>query len=204
MNRGLLIAFEGLDGCGKSTQMQRLAEFIQHSSNRPLLCTRQPSDGPVGRKIRSMARSGNRVSPEQELQWFMEDRREHVRETLQPALDSGTVILCDRYFLSSVAYQGARGLDATEILHSNEKEFPLPDLALLFELEAEAGLARVAARGGVAEPVFEEQEFLKQASLVFAALDRPYIRRIDARPDPDTIHEAVLDAVADLLSSGTS
>jgi dTMP kinase len=101
------------------------------------------------------------------------ERREHVRETIEPALAAGTTILCDRYYLSSVAYQGARGLDANAILRANEEAFPQPDLALIFEIEAEEGLSRVAARGGVAEPAFEEVGFLREVAKVFAAIDRP-------------------------------
>jgi dTMP kinase len=197
VKRGLLIVFEGLDGCGKSTQLQRLAKALE-ARGLDVVTTRQPTDGPVGRKIRAMAQSGERVPPETELEWFMEDRREHLRDTVAPALAAGSVVLSDRYFLSSVAYQGARGLDPQQILRDSEREFPLPDLALLFEIEAELGIRRIAERGGVAEPVFEEQEFLSEAAKIFADLDRPYITRIDARPDPETIHRVVLDRVAAL------
>lgn len=197
VKRGTLIVFEGIDGCGKSTQLVRLAERLTESGV-SVLSTKEPTEGPVGRKIRAMARSGERVSPEQELAWFMEDRRSHVDQVLNPAIAAGTVVLSDRYTLSTVAYQGARGLDAEAILHANEAAFPAPDLALIFEISAREGMARVTARGGIAEPVFEEQEFLARAERVFASLDRPYIERIDARPNPDTIHRAVVERVRKL------
>ena len=114
MNAGRLIAFEGLDGSGKSTQLARLAEHLTESigSGGPdIVVTKEPTEGPVGKKIRAMAQSGERVPPERELAWFMEDRREHVDTLLEPALAASAIVLCDRYSLSTVAYQGARGLD---------------------------------------------------------------------------------------------
>ncbi len=194
--RGKLITFEGIDGCGKSTQLALAAERLRVRGV-DVLTTRQPTDGPIGRKIRAMAQSDERVSPEQELAWFMEDRREHTREVVEPALARGATILCDRYFLSSVAYQGARGLDPGEILAANEAEFPIPDLALIFEISAAEGMGRVAARGGVAEPAFEDVAFLARAETIFAQLERSYIRRIDARGNEDAVArlvERALDA----------
>jgi dTMP kinase len=194
VERGLLIVFEGLDGCGKSTQLDLLCKSLR-AARHDVIVTKEPTDGPVGRRIREMARSNQRVTPEQELEWFMEDRREHVREILEPGLAAGAIVLSDRYWLSTVAYQGARGLDADAILRANESEFPDPDLALIFEIPADEGLARVNARGGVAEPAFEELEFLTRAAEVFASLDRPWIERIDARSSVDEIHRAVVERV---------
>lgn len=194
MERGLLIIFDGLDGCGKSTQRDLLCDLLR-AKQIEVIATKEPTEGPVGRRIREMARSQERVAPEQELEWFMEDRREHVREVIEPGLAAGAVVLSDRYWLSTVAYQGARGLDAEAIARANESEFPDPDLALIFEITAAEGLARVNARGGVAEPAFEELEFLTRAAKVFASIDRPWIERIDARPTPDEIHRAVVERV---------
>jgi len=194
VERGLLIVFEGLDGCGKSTQLDLLCKSLR-AARHDVIVTKEPTDGPVGRRIREMARSNQRVTPEQELEWFMEDRREHVREILEPGLAAGAIVLSDRYWLSTVAYQGARGLDADAILRANESEFPDPDLALIFEISADEGLARVNARGGVAEPAFEELEFLTRAAEVFASLDRSWIERIDARSSVDEIHRAVVERV---------
>lgn len=194
MARGSLIVFEGLDGCGKSTQL----ELLHHSFNeRGIDCvkTREPTDGPWGRRIREMARSGERVKPEEELAWFVEDRREHVRDVIEPALERGAVVLCDRYWLSSVAYQGARGLDAKEIQRASEAEFPDPDLALIFEITPEEGMARVNARGGVSEPVFEEIEFQRGVKRVFDGIDREWIVRVDAARTPDAIHASVLEQI---------
>ena len=199
MNRGRLIVFEGIDGSGKSTQLRLLAEQLRQNEIAHLV-TGEPTDGPWGRKIRAMARSGELVAPEEELRWFLEDRREHVAEVLRPGVAAGQIVLSDRYFLSTVAYQGARGFDPQALLVQSEAECPLPDLALIFEIDPEAGLARVRARGGIAEPAFEDAEFLSRVAAVFRSLDRPYLARIDARGPVETVARAVRETVRERLA----
>ncbi len=194
MKRGPLLAFEGLDGCGKSTQVAALAEALR-VAGRDVLATCEPSGGPSGMRIRAMARSGSRLPPEEELRWFVEDRRVHVRETLEPALAGGRVVVTDRYFLSSVAYQGARGLDWRRILASSEAEFPLPDLALILEVDVGEGLARVRRRGGAVESVFERTDYLERVAAIFAALDRPYVERISATGSVAEVHARIVGRV---------
>lgn len=194
MNGGRLLVFEGIDGSGKSTQLRLLDEHLRARGVETVV-THEPTDGVWGRRIRAMARSGERVAPDEELRWFVEDRREHVASVLRPALGAGRLVLCDRYFLSTVAYQGVRGFDPQRLLEEAETEFPLPDLALLFEVDAAAGLARVAARGGAAEPVFEENAYLARVAAVFASLDRPYLARVAANAPIEAVHRAVLAIV---------
>lgn len=198
VNRGRLLAFEGLDGSGKSTQVATLAAVLR-AEGHDVVVTREPTDGPYGRRIRSMARSGAAVAPEQELRWFVEDRRSHVAEVIEPGLAAGRLVVTDRYYLSTVAYQGARGLDPGRLLSESEAEFPLPDLVLLLEVEPELGLQRVSGRGGVAETVFERRRFLERVGANFAALERPYLARIDARGTEEVVHRAVVDCVRQRL-----
>ena len=198
MNSGRLIALEGLDGCGKSTQIGLLAHTLR-DAGRDAVVTREPTDGEHGRRIREMARSGESVPPETELAWFMEDRREHVTEVIAPALAAGHAVLTDRYFLSTVAYQGARGIAWREILKRSEHEFPLPDLALLFEIDPGVGLARVRARGEPLEPSFERADYLTRVAGIFAEMERPYIARVDASMTPDLVAASVQDYVRERL-----
>ena len=179
MKRGTLIVFEGLDGCGKSTQLRRAVEALCRRGIEPVV-TREPTDGPWGQKIREMAQSGVRVPPETELEWFFEDRREHMREVVGPALEEGRVVLSDRSYISTVAYQGARGLDPAKILADSEAEFERPDLILLFEIPAVQGLTRVHRRGGQTEPVFENRPFLEKVEAIFESLEVEGLARIDA------------------------
>ena len=148
MNPGKLIAFEGIDGCGKSTQLARLAERFR-AADLDVCITAEPTNFETGRKIRAAARAGEALAPEVELEWFVTDRQLHVDRVIAPALAAGQWVLCDRYTLSSVAYQGARGLDPEEILRAGEEAFPVPDLVLLFEIAPREGLARATIIGSV-------------------------------------------------------
>lgn len=190
MNAGRLVAFEGIDGAGKSTQLRRLAARLR-AAGRSVVETREPTGGPWGRRIRAMARSGERVAPAEELRWFVEDRREHVAAVIRPGVASGAIVLSDRYFLSTVAYQGARGLDPARLLAEAEAEFPLPDLAIVLDVDPGAGLARVAARGGVAEPAFEDGAFLARVVEVFRGLARPYVVHVDGRLGEEAVAAAI-------------
>lgn len=192
--RGSLIAIEGIDGAGKSTQARRLAAWLEARGHAVRL-TREPTDGPVGARIRAHARTGRRFSPAEELALFTEDRAEHVRELIGPALEAGEVVVTDRYFLSTVAYQGARGLDWRSLLAESERRFPLPDLALLLVIDPEPGLRRVDGRSP-REPGFEEAPYLAQVAAIFAAIDRPYVVRVDAAGAEKQVFEGVADAVA--------
>lgn len=195
MKRGRLLTFEGLDGSGKSTQCARLARELEQAGH-TVVATREPTDGEWGRRIRAMARSGDTVAPAEELRWFVEDRREHVREVIAPALDSGATVLCDRYYHSTVAYQGARGLDPWQLLADAEREFPRPDVTLLFVLPVDEGLARIAARGGTPEPAFEQRDFQLRVGEVFEALAErcDEIVRIDAGGSEDEVAARVREA----------
>ena len=134
-------------------------------------------------------------APERELEWFLEQRRVHVRDLVGPSLAAGRIVLSDRYFLSTVAYQGARGLDAERLLAESEAEFPIPDLVLLLELDAETGLRRVSERGGTWEPVFEQQAFLERVAAIFRGLDRDYIAHLSAEGEIAEVQERVLSEV---------
>jgi dTMP kinase len=177
VNVGRLIAFEGLDGCGKSTQLERAAARLR-AAGCEVVTTHEPTNLPSGLKIREMAKSGKALAPEEELRWFVEDRRVHVDEVIRPALRAGKIVLTDRYYLSTVAYQGARGLDFEQILADSEDEFPIPDLVILIEIDPQIAFDRIHARGSEIEGVFEQRDFLSRVASVFDALDCTYIERV--------------------------
>jgi dTMP kinase len=112
---GLFIVFEGIDGTGKSTQLHLLAEKLRQL-NYAVVATREPTNGPYGKKIRELFVDRGVVSREEELELFIADRDQHVKETIAPALEDGCVVICDRYYLSTLAYQGANGMDMDIIL----------------------------------------------------------------------------------------
>lgn len=198
MNPGTFLVFEGLDGCGKTTQLRLLAERLRGRGHLVTETAEPYARGEWGPKIRAMARSGRVLPPAEELRWFREQRREHVREVVRPALEAGHVVLSDRYFLSTAAYQGARGLDSEAILRRDEAEFPIPDRVFLLELELDTCLARLAARPGPGEPTFEQRDFQERVAARFAALQRPYLVRIDARGPPPTVASRIDLHLADV------
>ena len=120
---GFLVVIEGIDGAGKSTQARVLGEQLTARGHRVVL-TREPTMGKWGKLLRESAETG-RLSIEEEVEMFLKDRREHVEELILPRLREGCVVIVDRYYFSTAAYQGARGVDPQELLRRNE-EFKTP------------------------------------------------------------------------------
>lgn len=181
---GWLVVIEGIDGAGKSTVIRRLAE---HCATRGLACitSAEPTRGPWGMKLRQSMAEG-RLSLAEELALFLKDRAEHVDAVIRPALALGKVVILDRYYLSTAAYQGARGADPEWILTENEKFAPAPDLVLLLDFDPVGGLARIRARGD-APNTFEQLDALREVRRIFLTLRRPFIHRVDAAQTPEQV-----------------
>lgn len=203
MNKGLLIVFEGIDGTGKSTQMSLLAAHLKKNGF-AVIETREPTDGQFGKQIRALYANRNGVSREQELELFLADRLEHVQNLLIPALKEEKIILCDRYFFSTAAYQGAAGhtFSPEEIIEKNSFA-PTPDLALLFCAPPQVGIQRITSGRGESLNDFEQEATLRQVAAVFDSLKSPCIERIDATGSIESIHQSVLRAVTPLLRGRT-
>jgi dTMP kinase len=199
LSKGLFVVFEGIDGTGKSTQINLLQEKLRRLGY-SVISTYEPTDGPYGRKIRELFINRSTVSHEEELELFMADRRQHVEEVIRPALDKGQVVLCDRYYLSTVAYQGANGLDPDEILARNKAFAPVPDLALILELEPALGILRIQNHRQEHPNTFEEESSLNRVAAIFKSLKEGYIRRIDASGSVESVHQQVMQEVEKVLS----
>jgi dTMP kinase len=196
--RGLFIVFEGVDGAGKTTQVRLLDERL-HRVGYDVVCLKEPTEGPWGQKLRQLAQQGRQeISPATELEWFIQDRREDVERNIQPALARGQIVVLDRYYFSTIAYQGALHLDPEEIRARNEAFAPPPDLLFLLYLPAEQGWQRVQQRGTFSH--FERLDYLERVAAIFATMDFPYLRRIDASADPLTVQEHIWQEVASLLA----
>ncbi|GIX48007.1 MAG: thymidylate kinase [Candidatus Tectimicrobiota bacterium] len=191
--RGLLIVFEGLDGAGKTTQLQRLAARLAQAGY-DVVCLKEPSSGPWGQKIRQLAAQGRRAA--QELEWFLADRRDNVEHHIAPALAQGKIVLLDRYYFSTMAYQGALGYDPAVIQKRNEAFAPPPDLVLLLEVPAEVGLERLQRP----RDAFEELDYLRRVEEIFARLHFPTLRRIPGTLPPEEVHARVWAQVQALLA----
>jgi len=217
MNKGLLIVFEGIDGTGKSTQMSLLARYLREKGL-AVIETREPTNGQFGQQIRALYTNRKGVSPELELELFLADRQEHVHNVLIPALQEGKIILCDRYFLSTAAYQGivgrssagatpgandtkpamAAGFSPAEIIAKNNFA-PTPDLALLFCAPPWLGIERITKGRGDTLNDFEQEATLQKVAAIFDSLELPYIKRINASSSIASIHQSVLQAVTPFL-----
>ena len=193
MPRGLFIVIEGIDGTGKSTQARRLGEWLA-SQGREVVLSREPTAGPWGQKVRESAATG-RLSREDELEYFLNDRREHVAELIAPSLAAGKIVVLDRYYFSTMAYQGARSFDPAEIRRKNEEFAPVPDLLLIMDLAVDAALERIGARGDTANE-FEKRENLERCREIFLSLkDESFARVINTCGTLDEVAERVREAV---------
>lgn len=188
---GFLIAFEGIDGAGKTTQAHLLQDELQ-GQGLAVIRTKEPTTGQYGQVLRDSALTG-RLSPTEELEYFLKDRQEHVKTKIQPAIESGKVVIIDRYYFSTAAYQGCRGLDPAELLAQNEKFAPEPDLLILLDLEPKVGLERIRTRGDRANH-FEKTDTLAKAREIFLGIQKPYKVTIDATKSSDAVRAEILSA----------
>jgi dTMP kinase len=199
MRNGHFIVIEGIDGTGKSTQAHLLGDWFT-AQGREVVISREPTDQPWGKKLRESAATG-RLSPEDELQYFLKDRRQHVEELIAPSLAAGKVVILDRYYFSSMAYQGARGFDPVEIRRLNEEFAPVPDLLLILDLDVDSAYSRIGARGDSANE-FEKRESLERCREIFLSLkDEPFARVIDSHGDIDEVSARILNTVIPLITT---
>ena len=164
---GLLIAVEGIDGAGKTTVAATLAQWC---GERGLLCalSKEPTSLDSGQCLRESAATG-RLTLEQELELFHKDREEHAARSIKPALESDAIVILDRYYWSTAAYQGARGANVRDVIEFNETNFPLPDLVLLLDLPVESGQKRIRVRGDQPN-AFEDAGALEKCREIFLQL----------------------------------
>ncbi len=197
MPEGLFIVIEGIDGTGKSTQAKRLGEWFT-AQGREVVLSYEPTAGPWGRKIRETGATG-RLSAEDELQYFLNDRRQHVAELIAPSLAAGKVVILDRYYFSTMAYQGLRGLDPREIRTMNEAFAPIPDRLLIMDLDVDTALRRIGARGDAAN-AFEKRHDLERCREIFLSLmNEDFVRIIPASGLLDEITARVIEGVSGCL-----
>ncbi len=200
---GLFVTFEGGEGSGKSTQLTQLAERLRATGVEPLV-TREPGGTPLAEGIRALlldpARSPGAVA---EALLMVAARADLVATRLKPALESGGVVLCDRYGDSTLAYQGGgRGLDARQLAEWNRVATGglVPDLTLLFDLPARLGLARRAGAAGTPNRLDLESETfhsrVRERYLELARAEPGRFVVLDASLAPELLAEQVWAAVS--------
>ena len=192
----MFVSFEGLDGCGKTTQARLLAAALEETGVEVVL-TREPGGTPLGEQIRDLVLHGDHVAPWAEAALYAAARAQHVEELIRPALACGATVVCDRYVDSSVAYQGAgRELGVEEVLALNLTAVGglLPDLTFLVEIDIDAALARIGDKGDRIERA--EAEFWPRVAEAYRALAARFPERyvvIDGRRGIAEVSEEIRD-----------
>ena len=198
--KGILITFEGIEGCGKTTQMRSLAETLT-AQGQDVLTTLEPGEGPIGRRIREdlLTHHPESLDPLAELMLYLADRAQHASRVLIPALASGKIVLCDRYTDSTLAYQGyGRGikLDRIRELNTFVTRGCTPDLTFLFDCPPEVGLRRL--QGDLDRMEAQNMEFHHQVRagyLTLAKAEPGRITVIDATQSAEAVFRNVTKAL---------
>lgn len=207
--RSLFITFEGGEGAGKSTLIDRLFAALK-AQGHDLLKTRAPGGTPAGEAIRALLlnKEGTKLTPRAELLLFLADRAEHVDEVIVPALKAGKIVLCDRYNDSTVAYQGiARGLGVEEVkklckFATNQLE---PHLTFYLDLDPAIGLKRLQqVKEGKDRIEAEKLSFHQRIRTAFheiAKREKERFHILDASLPPDKVFAQAMEVIDALLAS---
>jgi dTMP kinase len=194
----MFVSFEGLDGCGKTTQARLLSRALEETGVEVVL-TREPGGTPLGERIRDLVLHGDHVAPWAEAALYAAARAQHVEELIRPALARGATVVCDRYVDSSVAYQGAgRELGVEDVLALNLTAVGglLPDLTFLVEIDIDTALARVGDKGDRIERA--EAAFWPRVEQAYRALATRFPERyvvVDGRRDIAEVAAEIRDHV---------
>ncbi len=204
----MLITFEGIEGSGKSTQAQMLKDALIEKGYKVSL-TREPGWGQLGHLIRTIILEDRELEldPLAELFLFCADRAQHVKDYIEPRLRNGEIVICDRFYDSTIVYQGhGRKLDmrfVTKTAKASAGEMT-PDMTFLLNLPVREGLSRLKGRGDISkmdeEPV-EFHELIRQGYLLLSRREPDRFMKINADRDPASIHEEIKASVLLRLTS---
>ena len=206
--KGTFITFEGGEGSGKSTHIERVAAGLR-GMGRPVLVTREPGGTAIGEQIRNLlqySRQSAAMLPETELLLFCASRAQLVREAIQPALQRGEVVLCDRFFDSTRVYQGiGRLLDPllVDTINGFAIGNSLPDLTIVIDLDPLIGLERVRGRELFDRMENQDLNFyqrVRQGYLELARDEPMRVKVVDGHPDFETVHRSIWELVQHVLA----
>jgi len=205
MERGKFITIDGVEGAGKSTQIDFICEYLKAKGIRIVL-TREPGGTEIGEKIRTLllSNSTGQMHADTELMLMFAARNEHIQNKILPALEKGDWVLSDRFTDSSYAYQGGgRGLDVSRIaqLESWVMQDFTPDMTLLLDVPVEIGMSRVASRGEKDRIEMEEMDFFDRVRQAYIARSREFSDRIKLIDSSQTIEHTTkqISAILDTL-----
>ncbi len=182
------VVFEGIDGSGKTTLSNMLYDHFL-SIDVPVVKKQEPTDGRWGKKIRELLQSGSPASAEELMRLFLLDREDDAERNIIPSLNSGKMIVMDRYCYSNVAYQGAMGIPPDSILQENKKRgFPEPDRVYLIDIDPEEAMRRIANRNSDgSSDIFEKRLFLERVREIYLSIADDRFLIIDGLKKPDEI-----------------
>ncbi|HEX9871282.1 MAG TPA: dTMP kinase [Candidatus Tectomicrobia bacterium] len=201
--RGILVALEGIDGAGKSTQAKHLAAIFR-AQGYAVASLREPTVSPWGRRLRQAMATGRRMlAPSQELDLFLQDRRYDVAAHLLPALAARQLVLLDRYYFSTMAYQGALGIDPESIRRLNETFAPVPDLVFILLIPPTEALQRIRQGRGQTADAFEREDYLKRVDGIFRTLQGPYIHPIAADQSSEVVTSMLQEKIHQCLDANS-
>jgi len=199
LKKGVLIVFEGIDGAGKSSQAEILLKNLDELGY-SVVYFREPSDSKWGREIKRKAQYANSLTPLEELELFQKDREENVKNNLEPSLKRRDIVILDRYYFSTIAYQGAKGIDPESIRKRNEAFVVRPDLVFILDVAADQGLERIENRGQK-DMLFEREEYLVKVRQLFKSFQGDNIHHIDATESIGHTAEQIENITFEFLES---
>ena len=205
MGKGLFITFEGADGCGKTTQMELLAEYLKNN-RKDVLLTREPGGKRLGEKVREILLNyDGPVSDRCESFLFLADRAQNIDIIVNPAVSQGKIVLCDRHIDSTVAYQGyGRGLDIERINKLNDiaTNGKKPDLTFVFDIDVETSMKRVGKEKDRMESAgIDFHNRVREGYLELAKQEPQRIKVLDATKSIEEIHNNVIEIINEKLKN---
>lgn len=195
-SNGILIVFDGIDGAGKTTQVDLLANALR-KAGLTVVTSKEPTDGQWGKKIRESAMA-ERMPLDEELYSFVMDRKEHIETLIQPALNKGEIVILDRYYYSTICYQGARGEDRIKLRDRVIESAITPDVSFIMDVNPYISQERIQVRDG-APNSFESLEYLQKVREVYdwVCKEDPTLYEIDAHFSINDIHRTIVKILID-------
>ena len=190
---GKLIVFEGIDGCGKGTQIKKLNEYFEKNGIKTVVTCEHTRNLPIGRLIESTLNGGEKIDSLALQLCFVADRRDHYKKVIQPAIEKGEFVICDRYYASTVAYTEE---DKKQMmLELNENVVSRADLTIFLDIDAKTAIKRID-NGRLIKTIFEREEKLEQCRksyLWFCDKVGNSVVVIDGNRDIEVIHQNILN-----------